>query len=106
MLTTSGIESARYRNQFSLETISRVNTSGTIFDDLDKIFFIQKIIPASSSAAWTLNYESYNPDSRLIRTRIAYVGILEFYPTQELVVNRIQSLNAISYLTGFFIRKR
>ena len=103
--TTSGIESSRYRNQFSLEMIGRSNTTGTFFEDIDKIFFVSKIIPVNMSTLWNMSYESFNPDSRLIRTRIGFTGLLEFPSGQELAINRITLCSSISYLTGFYIKK-
>jgi len=106
MLTTSGIESSRYRNQFSVEMIGKSNATGTIFDDIDKVFFISKIIPVNMNTLWNMAYESYNPDSRLVRTRIGFTGMLEFVSGQEITVNKILTCSAISYLYGFYIRRR
>jgi hypothetical protein len=105
MITTSGIELAKYRNQFSIEMIGRLNANGTIFADLDKIFFINKIIPANASAIWNMIYENYCSDSRINRTRIGYTGLLEFPYGQELAISRIISLSSVSYLTGFYIKQ-
>jgi hypothetical protein len=106
MLTLSGIETSRYRNQFSLEMIGKSNATGTFFDDLDKVFFLSKIIPVNMNTLWNLSYESYNPDSRLVRTRIGFTGLLEFPNGQEIAVNKIILCSSISYLYGFYIRKR
>lgn len=105
MLTTSGIESAKYRNQFSLEVIGRLNPTGTFLDDSDKIFFVNKIIPVNNTTVWSMNYENFCPDSRLARTRIGFTGLLEFPAGQELAISRVISFSAVSYLTGFYIKR-